>query len=180
MNFFLFLATGNTKFPLTAEGLIGLLDKVYTDINQFPEILEQVYANFFGELDRFRCNSKKETWQEYVKIIRAHKLLNLVHECPFTKRIYEKPRGYAGDAVVLDYIYYGIAENELGRVSARGQELCRITANTPAARAVRNRAKIIGRLVDGISSDSLQKVRVLSIACGHLREMSQSEKFMQK
>ncbi|MBS0358941.1 MAG: HAD-IA family hydrolase [Proteobacteria bacterium] len=170
----------SAKFSLSSEGLVNFLDKVYADICQYPEMLEQIYINFFRELDRFYCNSTKETWQEYVKIIRAHKLLNLVHECPFTKRIYKKPRGYAGDAVVLDYIYYGIPENELGRVSARGQELCRITTNTPAARAVRNRAKIIGKLVDSISSNSQQKVRVLSIACGHLREMSQSEKFMQK
>ena len=38
-----------------------------------------------------------------------HPLCDLLHQDPFTYRAFSKPRGYAGDAVMMDYIY-GLGE----------------------------------------------------------------------
>src|SRR5579872_2044960 len=42
---------------------------------------------------------------EFRTICQSHPLSQIVLEDPYSRRAYEKPRGYAGDAVMLDYIY---------------------------------------------------------------------------
>ena len=37
--------------------------------------------------------------------ILTHPLGELLHRDPFTRRGFDKPRGYAGDAVLIDYLY---------------------------------------------------------------------------
>jgi len=98
-----------------------------------------------------------------------------------TKRAYEKPRKYAGDAVMLDYVYYGIPSHE--EVTKLGQTMCHAVRQTAPCAAVRNRAVYIGRLVDRMveqRQDNSQPFRVLSIAAGHGREISLSEAFKRK
>ena len=45
--------------------------------------------------------------EEVAHAIRKHPLYGLVVEDPYTRRARDKPRGYAGDAVMLDYVYAG-------------------------------------------------------------------------
>ena len=42
-----------------------------------------------------------------------HPIRDLLHQDPFTYRAFAKPRGYAGDAVMMDYIY-GLGEARRG------------------------------------------------------------------
>src|SRR5207344_1382702 len=48
-------------------------------------------------------------WSEFARLCLDHPLRRLLHEDPFTYRAFSKPRGYAGDAVMMDYIY-GLGE----------------------------------------------------------------------
>src|ERR1700730_8656601 len=50
-----------------------------------------------------RLRSSEPAWTEFVGMCLAHPLRELVHQDPFTYRTFSKPRGYAGDAVMLDY-----------------------------------------------------------------------------
>jgi len=43
-------------------------------------------------------------WQAIGEEARRHPLHKLLLESPFTRRAYDKPRGYAGDAVLMDLI----------------------------------------------------------------------------
>src|SRR5262245_3385575 len=45
-----------------------------------------------------------EIWPSYAKACLDHSIRDLLHQDPFTYRAYSKPRGYAGDAVMMDYI----------------------------------------------------------------------------
>lgn len=61
---------------------------------------------------------------------RAHPLHALVQQDPFTHRAASKPRGYAGDAVMMDYIYESRAPegtSEVGRAvfAATTRRACR-------------------------------------------------------
>lgn len=63
-------------------------------------------------------------WQDYcANSARPHPLAALLCEDPFTRRSVEKPRGYAGDAELIDYIYCGLNEEETQSVSPIGQRI---------------------------------------------------------
>ena len=104
----------------------------------------------------------------------SHPVRQFVHQDPFTRRSFEKPRGYAGDAVLLDYIY-GIShsEHELCDATPFGRWMCNFGANTCASRAVRRRMHLAAELIDRVCSQR-RDARILSLASGHARELQMS------
>jgi SAM-dependent methyltransferase len=81
-----------------------------------------------------------------------------------------RPRGYAGDAELLDFIY--ASDNIRPRIvqsSARGRELYKYSSATSSTQAVRNRLRMSAEEADRIARFG-RHPRVMSIACGHLRE----------
>lgn len=109
-------------------------------------------------------------WHYFVKEeIIPHKIREVLHEDPFTRRAFEKPRGYAGDAVLIDYIY-----NAFPTPPVIDNEIEAFTTTQLAARAVNNRCGIISKMIDRHADES-NGLRVLSIAAGHLREASRSK-----
>jgi extracellular factor (EF) 3-hydroxypalmitic acid methyl ester biosynthesis protein len=60
----------------------------------------------FAELNHIRLSVTTEEWRSFVgTTFREHRLHQLLLEEPFTRRAFYKPRGYAGDAATLDYVY---------------------------------------------------------------------------
>ena len=111
-------------------------------------------------------------WREFaVTKARNPQVLEFVHRCKMTRRSFEKPRGYAGDAVMLDHIY-GTGEGRVAPhpASTDGQ-IYAYTVNAPAPAAVRFRRKVLARLIDEAAARlGPGNASVVSIACGHLRE----------
>lgn len=101
----------------------------------------------------------------------AHPVCALIHEDPLTRRSFIKPRGYAGDAVMIDYIY-GIdhPEHEIVGATPLGSWLFNYTSNSVAARSVRRRMHLLAEYIDLVCAEQ-PGARILSIACGHLREL---------
>jgi extracellular factor (EF) 3-hydroxypalmitic acid methyl ester biosynthesis protein len=94
---------------------------------------------------------------------------------PFIARSVMKPRGYAGDAVLLDFIYYGLPA-EFG-VSDLGRSIFHCTAGASgSAVAVRERKNLLSGLVDAAATRA-RDASILSVACGHLREAEDNEHF---
>lgn len=62
-----------------------------------------------------------------------------------------------------------------------GADVQRFLCGSPAGRAVRERAMIMGELIDRMVQclPCDRKLRVLSVACGHARELFLSESFLQ-
>ena len=129
-------------------------------------------ASLFGHLARVRANATPSEWRRFAQTgAMDHPIRSVAHLCPMTRRSFDKPRGYAGDAVMLDHIY-GIEHpgpdyhpaTVAGKVYAH-------TVNAPASRAVRHRREVLARLIDETANrcgDS--NARIFSIAAGHLRE----------
>ena len=117
-----------------------------------------------------RIRSSDPAWAEFVEKCLAHPLQELLHQDPFTHRVFSKPRGYAGDAVMLDYVY-GREEGwpAPAGTSALGKEIFQFTTASSACEAVRARRGYIADLVDKLSED-VRKPHVLAVASGHLRE----------
>jgi len=96
-----------------------------------------------------------------------HPISRILLEDPYTRRALLKPRGFAGDAVMLDYIYDATPGSD---VSPVGAEVFKATALTSSGRSVVERRKL---LASRISATVAAKTgaRVLSMACGHAREL---------
>src|SRR4029079_4994043 len=105
-------------------------------------------------------------------VIASHPIRAQLHEEPFTRRAFEKTRGYAGDSVLLDLCYrhrpYDVTLTRLGAV------LHAWIDRRPAALSVLERRTILAREIDAAAARG-NATRILSIACGHLREAQASD-----
>jgi hypothetical protein len=120
-----------------------------------------------------RVQSSEHEWRDFVEVrCLHHPLKDLLHQDPFTFRAFSKPRGYAGDAEMLDYIY---GHEERWPVpdgtSAIGGRIFEYTTRAPAPEGVRARREYIAKVLDRLSEEK-PKPEVLSVAAGHLREAS--------
>jgi extracellular factor (EF) 3-hydroxypalmitic acid methyl ester biosynthesis protein len=143
------------------------LDKVYDSIRDGDIAL--ALDDLFDDLSE-RREDEPHAWPEYARGCLNHPVHELLHQDPFTYRAFAKPRGYAGDAVMMDYIY-GLGET--GRVAREATPLGRAIfshmATRPSARAVRYRRQLLADLIDRTASGGGR--RVFALAAGHLREV---------
>lgn len=121
-------------------------------------------------LQAARLEATDADWAPFAQACLDHPLRQLVHQDPFTFRAFSKPRGYAGDAKLLDYIYgreegWPVPEG----TSDLGKQVFHFTTGSAACEAVRARRGFIADLVDQIAGETLSP-HILSVACGHLRE----------
>src|SRR5262249_31308758 len=95
-------------------------------------------------------------------------LRELLHQDPYARRAYTRPRGYPADGVLLDMIY-GFAKPNPGAESPLGLEIFDLAMVSPAATAVRNRRQILARAIDDRPRAG-PRPPILCISAGPLRE----------
>lgn len=122
-------------------------------------------------------------WSDLVKSeISAHAAIKSIRLCPLTGRCAAKPRGYAGDAVMIDHIYgTGVPLDPI--INPVTQAIYAYATSSPASRSVRYRRYRLADLIDSSATQQLhmgrQGLRVLSVAAGHGREIELSAAFRQ-
>jgi hypothetical protein len=109
-------------------------------------------------------------WNAVVEEARRHPLHGLLLESPFTRRAYAKPRGYAGDAVLMDLIYGVVPAEDLSPI---GGMIYAYEFDSGCFHSVRARRAILAREIDDVAARS-PDARILSVASGHLREVEWS------
>jgi hypothetical protein len=158
------------------EGLTDFLDKVYDELS-WTEIGPMEVARSLGELilllEARKSLATEEEWQAVVSACRAHRVMHLLHQDPFTRRAFVKPRGYAGDAVLMDYIYGREEQWPRPDATRLGQLIFDFTTSSPAPEGVRARRGVIADLVDRLAEHNTHP-HVLSVAAGHFREANLS------
>lgn len=112
-------------------------------------------------------------WSDVIQICRTHSIMGLLHQDPFTYRAYSKPRGYAGDAVMLDYLYGREERWPTPEATPMGLRIFEYTTASPASMGVRFRRGYVAEVLDRMARQR-SRPHVLSIASGHLREASLS------
>lgn len=142
-----------------------LLDAIHDDLDRGRGV--PALSELFHGLDGLRADSGDATWRAVREAVVDHDLRALIHQDPMTRRSFEKPRGYAGDAVLLDYIYRLRVPDDAPDV---GRAVYDYAVGRPAARAVRLRREWLAHAIDRASDQTGGRARVLSVACGHLRE----------
>jgi hypothetical protein len=159
-----------------------LLESLYEDafVNDCYERMRD--GDVFGSMNDLlwgmnerQLASSIPEWKGFVDFCMLHPICELLYQDPITRRAFEKPRGYAGDAVLLDYIYKvrepNHSEHDFGRL---GRDLFSYSLQTNACRGVRARAAHIAALVDEVAAET-PRPDILSVAAGHLREADHSQ-----
>ncbi len=113
-------------------------------------------------------------WRQYAQTaLLTHRLRDLLHSDPFTFRAFSKPRGYAGDAVMMDYIY-GYRLSDVTAAPPLARRIFDFTTRTASPEAVRFRRRVLAQLIDTVAAEQAREVNVTAIAAGHLREVDLS------
>ena len=107
---------------------------------------------------------------DFISTVRKHPLFDLCQQDPYTARAFQKPRGYAGDAVMMDFVYSGRPPEE---TSPLGRQIFHATTRVPMGLSVLYRRGFLQSYIN----DSIARqhsCRILSVASGHCRELEGS------
>jgi SAM-dependent methyltransferase len=156
--------------PEAFETASAWLDRVHEEMAGREDLHESMEALNRG-LNALRQAFAPELWRRFCReVARKHPLRIFLHQCPFTRHGFERPRGYPGDAALIDFIYMDRAADELHA----GREIYRYIHQQPSPRSVRERRVLLAREIDRTAQRVPQGSRILSVACGHLREVDLS------
>jgi SAM-dependent methyltransferase len=119
-----------------------------------------------------RASQGGETWIEDSKeVARHHPVTRFVLDCPFTRHSAQKPRGYTGDAQLIDFIYrHPASAPSESATSDFGRNLFLHNIDSPAPAAVRARRHLMASYIGDVVSQR-GDVDIMSVACGHAREL---------
>ena len=134
----------------------------------------QIVERLAGNLHKLRNSSGHDVWQKLIPIAQSHPVSEYLLQDPFTKWSFEKPRGYSGDASLLDIYYKHPAANDfIASCTDLGREIYAYTSEAASSVAGRERRDILAKTVDEAAAKT-EKAEVLAVACGHLRESEHS------
>jgi extracellular factor (EF) 3-hydroxypalmitic acid methyl ester biosynthesis protein len=143
--------------PIFDEAFARLTHQPTVDvIDELAETLAEVH-------DRAKAEGLTAAFK---KACQQHALAKLILEDPYSRRAFEKPRGYAGDALMLDYVYRG----ERVETSAAGGIIHRATTTSPNAKILLWRRDYLAEHISAVA-ERRRNARVLSVASGHMREL---------
>jgi len=121
-------------------------------------------------LQTLKTRSTPLTWDHLASLAQAHPVSSFLLQDPLTRWSFEKPRGYSGDAQLLDFIYeHPAVAAQVKEASPLGTEVYDFTRMAPSAVAVRERRELLAAHVDTVAGER-ENAEILAIAAGHLRE----------
>ena len=138
------------------------------------DIVSTVYETADAMLRVKRNLNNAEKWRAFAQADQFAGLRQALREDPFSNRAVSRPRGYPGDAVLLDMAYRIVGPPEF--TSTIGRMAFEATTNSPGSRSVRARKLCVAKFIDSVA-DEIDKARIVSVACGHLRELDSSKAF---
>ncbi len=162
-----------TLSPTSASSArdLAFLDRALVKILGHPAQTQTIVFALIETLYELRKQTLDREWDDLRLQVMKHPIRRLLHQDPFTQRSFQKPRGYAGDAITLDYIYTQCPPDN---ISDLGRRLFHhFVADYPVCKGVRYRRDYSARLVD-LAARANPALRVLSVGCGHLREIEAS------
>ena len=126
-------------------------------------------------LHQMRRTASPTVWAQLIPLAQRHAVMGFLIQDPLTRWSFEKPRGYSGDAGLLDIYYKHPSANEaVVSSTALGQEIYAHTSEVPSAFAGRERRDILSASVATVI-ERKSDAEILAIACGHMRESEQCE-----
>ncbi|HKD38510.1 MAG TPA: hypothetical protein VKB78_16970, partial [Pirellulales bacterium] len=169
-------ATSQREAAREANGVFGrFFDETREQLldSSDQEAANRALDQLFGALHARLAGASEAEWHAFVAMSRHHPLMEVLHRDPFTFRAFSKPRGYAGDAEMMDFIYGREDQRPLPEADRVGRRIFDYTTLAPASEGVRARRAFVASQIDRIA-EIRNRPHILSIASGHLREASVS------
>ena len=149
--------------------LTDVLDTAYNDLKSGN--IQYGFQLLITRLAMFQNAYPAELIRTLVRdICLKHPINTILQQNPITKRAHDQPRGYAGDAELIDLIY-GHGEATKG-ISYEGRELQHLSVNCFSSQAVKWRAHHLADCIETIAQKKEKAINVFSVASGHLRELA--------
>jgi extracellular factor (EF) 3-hydroxypalmitic acid methyl ester biosynthesis protein len=161
------------QFTKKAFGLMDEIEQALRDGN-----IDEGMTNLVLGLYQLQKTADINDWEIFSqRDFLSHSIVSLIHQDPFTKHSFDKPRNYAGDADLIDYMY---GCRQLPRETTElGKRIFEWAGKQSTTQSVRARRQIIASMIDELGGNS-DNLRILSIACGHLREALSSQAVKEK
>jgi len=137
------------------------------DAGQLVTAFRLLGAPLSALLSEARASARDELMRQ---ACRSHLLHALVQQDPSTQRATTKPRGCGGDAVMMDFLCEGLAPEG---TSATGRRAFAATTRVSMGLSVLFRRQLLRSMIDETVA-TVPAARVLSVACGHARELDGS------
>ena len=157
---------------ITTKDKFDSYDNTVMKGEQWIRFLEENKSSVFKKLNKYFdalwqiSKSFPHTLYELHKRYSQEELHSLYLCSPFIRRIYEKPLGYAGDYVMMNYIYEDGYEGD----TTYDKLLHRYVLSLPVTLANRNRKYYFKeRIMSTIKKTN--NVKIASVACGPAREI---------
>jgi extracellular factor (EF) 3-hydroxypalmitic acid methyl ester biosynthesis protein len=126
-------------------------------------------ADLVGSLRAARDASTPDDWNRFcLEDCPLHPIHDLLQQDPFTNHSFRRPRGYAGDAGLMDIIYKITPVPD--STPTLGRTIYDFCMNAPMLQSVRARRVVIAASLDAVA-EKVAHPRALSVACGHGREV---------
>jgi extracellular factor (EF) 3-hydroxypalmitic acid methyl ester biosynthesis protein len=141
---------------------------------QLLDTLGPAFFKFFDEqlaaLDKLVADFGREDHERHGYYFRQQ-VWSFIIGAEFMKRTNLKPRGYAGDSVMMQMLY----DNEFVGNYVFNKLMHRHPLSMPAAQAVRNRRALVPKLLtaarERLPAEASGGFRAMSLACGPAREL---------
>lgn len=129
--------------------------------------------SFLTALEEARLQADFEAWCDYTRkspLLRKWRYFLAVD--PYTRWGLVKPRGYAGDATLMDFAYgHPSIQDEVRHAGPVGAAIYEYTSGAPQSASARLRIELIATEITRLARNG--PMRVASYACGHARELEQ-------
>jgi len=155
---------------LSVGDVTTILDEaqIRLDMGQIEKGINDLVARLYN----IRISTPDDQFKQLVsKVCLSHPICRYIHQDPYARRSFNKPRGYAGDAVLIDY-FYGFNGPD-NHDTTLGRAIFDVSMARSSSESVRYRRDLVARIIDQVA-EIKPSAHILSVACGHLREASLS------
>ena len=151
-----------------AFGVVTPQDPVFAQTPSIESLVE-----FMVKIEVLRGSMSREDWRALCTVANRPWAAWIDFLCadPYTLRALTKPRGYAGDAAIMDFSYaHPSVADALAAALPEGQAIYAVTFAAPMSLSARQRTDLVSEHL-GAMADRLGAMTVASFAAGHAREL---------
>ena len=126
---------------------------------------------FMMGIEQLRCRLDAKEWS---RLVRADQSIRqwryFLTSDPYTRWGLLKPRGYPGDATLMDFAYcHDSVKSDLAAASPEGAQIYRYTSRAAQSQSARQRIELLRDKLRGYARQG-ERASVISFAAGHARE----------